>query len=289
MGHGEHRGGPSGPGRRAARHHCAEGCSSWCGRGRRRRVPTSPGSPGCRGRPSPSGSTPCSRSATWSRPATGRPPAAGRRPRLTFNPGRAWSWPPTSAPPTAGWRSPISTPSPGRGAHRARHRRRSRRRAALRRRPVHGAAREVGRTTGDVRGHRHRPARSGRVRRRAGGQPADHAGLGSGRGPPLSPSASPDIPVLVDNDVNVMALGGVLDQLARYRRRPAVRQDRHRHRLRVIVAGEVHRGAQGTAGRPRPRADPRRRRRRLPLRQPGLRRGGGQRRRPRRARPPSWG
>ena len=39
-------------------------------------------------------------------------------------------------------------------------------------------------------------------------------------------------PVLVDNDVNIMALGEMHAGLARIRRRPAVRQDRHRRRLR---------------------------------------------------------
>ena len=125
--------------------------------------------------------------------------------------------------------------------------------------------------------------------------PVEHA-TGRPRNPPIMPGWDgypiPErfadrypVPVLVDNDVNIMALG---------EHWTTWRQVEHLLFVKVatgigcgvVVDGRIHRGAEGAAGRHR--AHPRRRRRRtraahLQLRQPGVPRGDGGRRRDGRA------
>ena len=93
--------------------------------------------------------------------------------------------------------------------------------------------------------------RDGRARARSSSPPA---GPTTRRSCPAgtttrSPSTSQArLPVLVDNDVNVMALGEQRNALAGTRP-PAVRQDRHRHRLRHRGRGQAATAApQGSAG-----------------------------------------
>ena len=66
---------------------------------------------------------------------------------------------------------------------------------------------EVGRTPRGRARHRRRRARPGRVRHGPAGEPADHAGLGRLPDPATGSPSRYDAPVLVDNDVNIMALG----------------------------------------------------------------------------------
>ena len=132
--------------------------------------------------------------------------------------------------------------------------------------------------------------------RRSGATPSDVRGIGIGvpapvafsRGEPVAPPMMPgwdgfsipgwfsrhyDAPVLVDNDVNIMALGEHWTHWRDYRA-PALREDRHRHRLRDRLRPADPPRRAGRGGRHRPRAAGRARRRRLPLRQHRLPRGG---------------
>ena len=185
---------------------------------------------------------------------------------------------PTSAPRTRGWRSATSAATPlaevafdidiaagpeavlGVGP-------RALRRAARARR-AHGGGRAR---------DRHRRARAGGVRARA--QPVNPPimpGLGRRSRSPSWFAERYDAPVLVDNDVNIMALG---EHWTHWRdtRAPAVREGRHRHRLRdrrrpggSTAAPRARRATSATSALAGPR------RRRLPLRQrrlPGGRRG----------------
>ena len=179
------------------------------------------------------------------------------------------------------------------------------RRHALAARRLRPRRRAAGR--GGVRhGHRAGPesgssAWSTSTSRRCSGElgrtPADVRGIGIGvpgpvafhKGQPVKPPIMPgwngfpiprwfagryDAPVLVDNDVNIMALG---EHWANWRehRAPDVRQGRHRHRLRDRrrARDPPRRAGRGRRHRPHPPRGPRGRR--LPLRQPRLRRGGG--------------
>ena len=78
-------------------------------------------------------------------------------------------------------------------------------------------------------------------------QPADHARLGSLRRARLVPASSFDVPVLVDNDVNIMALGErelswpEVDHLIFVKVATGIGSG-------VISGGILQRGAQGTAG-----------------------------------------
>ena len=93
-----------------------------------------------------------------------------------------------------------------RGGARPRHRRRARRRCSA---GSTSASRELlaeaGRTARSPRHRRRRPG-TRRVRDRPAGQPADHARLGRLPVPDWFASRY-GVPVLVDNDVNIMALG----------------------------------------------------------------------------------
>ena len=120
-------------------------------------------------------------------------------------------------------------------------------RADVGRRAAAGAAgRERPRGQG-ARRDRHRRARPGRALHRPAGEPADHAGLGSLRRAGLGAAAPARCPVLVDNDVNIMALGERAVAWPRHRA-SHVREDRDRHRAGVISGGLLQRGAQGVAG-----------------------------------------
>ena len=119
----------------------------------------------------------------------------------------------------------------GRACRRPGHRARARAGARMDRRTLRRAARG-GRTLRRRRArHRGRRAGPGRVRQRAAGQPADHARLGRLPDPGVVRRAATRAPVLVDNDVNIMARG---EHWMHWRdtRAPAAHQGRHRHRLR---------------------------------------------------------
>ena len=90
------------------------------------------------------------------------------------------------------------------------------------------------------------PARG--VRRRPGRQPADHARLGRRPGPAAFAASYPGVPVLVDNDVNVMALGEYwtswrqgVDDLLFVKVATGIG-------CGIVAGGAIHRGADGTAG-----------------------------------------
>ena len=97
-----------------------------------------------------------------------------------------------------------------------------------------------------ARRHRHRAARPGRALDRPPDQPADHARLGRLRRARTG-SRRLGAPTLVDNDVNLMALGEHFAALAR-RRAPDAGQGRHRHRQRDHQRRRAAPRRQGAAG-----------------------------------------
>ena len=156
---------------------------------------------------------------------------------------------PTSAPPTRAWRSPTSPATPLAE---------TRRDLDIALGPDGGARLRVTSASSELLDetghaprrrarHRHRRPRPGRVRHRAAGEPADHARLGRLLDPGLVRATATTRPVLVDNDVNIMALG---EHWAHWR------DVEHLLYVKVgtgigcgIVAdGRIHRGAQGAAG-----------------------------------------
>ena len=92
--------------------------------------------------------------------------------------------------------------------------------------------------------------------------------------PPFFADQFPGVPVLVDNDVNVMAMG---EYWARWRvvgQRPAVRESRHRYRQRHRRRRRDSPWRPGRGGRYRTRPDSGCRRHHLPVWQHRVRRGG---------------
>ena len=141
------------------------------------------------------------------------------------------------------------------------------------------------------------PTPGARARTCAASASACPAPVAFSRGEPVAPPMMPgwdgfsipgwfarhyDAPVLVDNDVNIMALG---EHWTHWRdvRAPAVRQGRHRHRLRDRLRPPHPPRRAGRGRRHRARPARRARRRRLPLRQHRLPGGGRGRPRARRA------
>ena len=184
--------------------------------------------------------------------AGGQNSTGGRPPTLAFNDGGAWCWRPTSARPTRAWRSPTSA---------ARRWPRSSPTSTSASGPdavldwcTSASAElldEVGRPTS--RGARHRDRRPGPVAFRSG-EPVN---------PPIMPgwdgfsipdwfAGRYDAPVLVDNDVNIMALG---EHWTHWRdAAPALHQGRNRHRLRHRRGGAhpPRRRGRGRRHRPHP-------------------------------------
>ena len=116
----------------------------------------------------------------------------------------------------------------------------------------------------------------GRALDRPADQPADHARLGPLRRAGPRAAATSTCRCSIDNDVNIMALGEQHAAPAR-RRRPGLHQGRHRHRRRHHLRRRAPARRPGHRRRPRARPGAPRRRRRLPLRQHRLPRGGGRR------------
>ena len=228
--------------------------SSCCATAGPGRAPSSPTPPAWRARPSPPASTCCMRLDWWRRSAAARS-TGGRPPALL--------------------RAQPRRPGGGR-RRRRRHARPRRHRRPLGRRSsarsarsldiaegpevvlgwvVHDRARaaEGAAPPGQAPGRdRHRPARPGRARDRPPDQPADHAGLGPVRRARARSSATYAVPVLVDNDVNIMALGEQqahlpdVDDLVLIKVATGIGSG-------IISGGRLQRGATGHGRRPRPR------------------------------------
>ena len=238
----------------------------------------SPGRPVSPARPSPSESTLCSRTACSTRRVTAPPPAAGPRPCWPSTTRPASCSPRISARRTPGSRSATwparrwprrnvdmdiaAGPEPVLGLGRRAVRRAARARPAER--PTTCTAIGVG-VPGPV-----------DVRERAAGQSADHARVGRVLDPGLVRRPLRGAPVLVDNDVNIMALG---EHRPHWRddEHLLLRQGRHRHRLRHRRERSHPSRRRGRCRRHRPHPRDRPQGHRLPLwqhRLPGGRRRG---------------
>ena len=155
-----------------------------------------------------------------------------------------WSWPPTWAPPTTTSLPPIWLGNPGPPQWRRGDRRRP---GSVLDEVLRHFDEVLATSGGPQRCSRcwYRSPGTGRVLHRHCGPAAHHARLGRLRGP-SDIGTSFDTAVVVDNDVNVMALG---DHRTRSpRTESVVHQDPDGHRLWIVSHGELHRGLDGAAG-----------------------------------------